>query len=192
MGLRQWDNMHQLVQRSWHVRQSWFNSSFFFLSSLFFLYHFVSTSFINFVQLLYCLIAFCIFNFFYSIKVRVLKISMTFSLENRNRLKPKYHRNRQFPTISVGFGWEFHKPKYSVSVGHTHTKPIEPNRAHPYVIGFFSFIFPFFTSSQPSMCRSNCWFWSLSHKSIPEVFVGNYKVEWYCLSITSILMRPEG
>ena len=36
----------------------------FSLSSLFFLCHFVSTSFINFVQLLYCLIDFCILIFF--------------------------------------------------------------------------------------------------------------------------------
>ena len=50
---------------------------------------------------------------------------------DRNQLKPKYYQNRRFLTISVGFGWEFHKPKYSVSFGHTPTKPTEPNRAHP-------------------------------------------------------------
>ena len=129
MGSRQWDNMHQLVWRSW------FDSSFFFLSSLFFLCCFVSTSFISFVQLLYCLIAFCIFFFFMWLKLEFWKSQWPFLWKtetDQNRLKSKYHRNRQFPTISIGFGWEFHKPKYSVSVGHTHTKPTEPNRAHPY------------------------------------------------------------
>ena len=76
---------------------------------------------------------FICFSFYFIIwKSVVLKISITLSLENRNTLKPKYTETDSFPAISIGFGWEFHKPKYSVSVGHTHTKPTEPNRAHPY------------------------------------------------------------
>ena len=75
---------------------------------------------------------FICFGFYFIVwKSVVLKISITLSLENRNTLKPKYTETDSFPAISIGFGWEFHKPKYSVSVGHTHTNRPKPNRAHP-------------------------------------------------------------
>ena len=44
----------------------------------------------------------------------------------------KYTETDWFPAISVGFGWEFHKPKYSVSIRHTHTNQPKLNWAHPY------------------------------------------------------------
>ena len=65
----------------------------------------------------------------------VLKISITLSLKNqktdRNQLKPKYTETDWFQAILVGFSWEFHKPKYSVLVGHSHTNRPKPNQAHP-------------------------------------------------------------
>ena len=39
-----------------------------------------------------------------------------------------------FPSISFCFSWEFHNPKFSVSVGQTQKKPTEPNRLHPYCV----------------------------------------------------------
>ena len=61
---------------------------------------------------------------------------LTMSLENRPKsTETKILSKSMVSTILVGFGWEFHKPKYSVSVGHTPTKPTEPNKAHPYPEG---------------------------------------------------------
>ena len=36
-----------------------------------------------------------------------------------------------FPIISVDFGWEFYKPKFSVSVGETQRKLTKQNQLHP-------------------------------------------------------------
>ena len=50
---------------------------------------------------------------------------------DQNWLKPKYTETDWFLAISVSFGWEFHKPKYSVSVDHTHKNRSKLNWAHP-------------------------------------------------------------
>ena len=55
---------------------------------------------------------------------------------------------------------------------------------------FFFFIFPFLTSSQPSLCRLDCWLSYLSHQHFLEVFVGSCKAKCYCSGITSTLMQP--
>ena len=44
--------------------------------------------------------------------------------------KPKQTETDGFSTISVGFGWDFYKPKISVSVGRI-KKPTEPNWLQP-------------------------------------------------------------
>ena len=103
MGPRQWDNMHQLVRRSWHIRQSWFDSSFFFPSSLFFLCCFVSTLFINFVQLLYCLIAFCIFIFFMWLKLGFWKSQWPSLWKTETRPKPTETEIPPKPMVSNHF-----------------------------------------------------------------------------------------
>ena len=59
------------------------------------------------------------------------------------------------------------------------------------IMGFFSFIFPLFTLSLPSTCRSNGWLLSLSHQHLLEPFSGSYKVEHHCSDITFTLMRPK-
>ena len=49
----------------------------------------------------------------------------------------------------------------------------------------------FRSTSPPSMCRSDRCCWSLSHQHLPEVFRSSCKIENYCSSITSLLMRLE-
>ena len=63
----------------------------------------------------------------------------------------------------------------------------------PSVMGFFSFILPPFTLSQPSMCRSDGWLLSLFHQHLPETFGGSCKAEYHCsdTTSTSTLMRLE-
>ena len=60
----------------------------------------------------------------------------------------------------------------------------------PLVMGFFLFIFSFLLLSQPSTCRSDHWFWYLSHQHISDVFGVSCKAESYCSGITSTLMQP--
>ena len=54
---------------------------------------------------------------------------------NRKLTETDQNRNTTetdgFSTISVGFGWEFHKPKISVLVGRI-KKTDQPNRLQPY------------------------------------------------------------
>ena len=59
------------------------------------------------------------------------------------------------------------------------------------IMGFFSFILPFFTLSLHSTCRSNGWLLSLSHQHLLEPFSGSYKVEHHCSGITFTSMRLE-
>ena len=57
----------------------------------------------------------------------------------------------------------------------------------------FPFVLPSLPSSQPSMCRSDCWSpWYLSHQHISKVFVGSCKAGSHCSSITSTLIRLVG
>ena len=52
-----------------------------------------------------------------------LSFSITLSLENQKSTKTEIHWNQLISSHfgrSIGFDWEFHTSKYSVSVGHTH------------------------------------------------------------------------
>ena len=59
----------------------------------------------------------------------------------------------------------------------------------PLIKIFFLFYTVFLLSSPPSTCRLGFWCWSLSHQHLLEVSGNSCKVENYCSSITSTLMR---
>ena len=51
----------------------------------------------------------------------------------RKLKKPIEIETDWFPITSVGFGWEFHKPKISVSVGQHLENWLKPNQHTPKV-----------------------------------------------------------
>ena len=63
------------------------------------------------------------------------------------------------------------------------------NFSIPLIKIFFLFYIVFLLSSPPSTCRLGFWCWSLSHQHLLEVSGNSCKVENYCSSITSTLMR---
>ena len=63
------------------------------------------------------------------------------------------------------------------------------NFSIPLIKIFFLFYIVFLLSSPPSTCRLGFSCWSLSHQHLLEVSGNSCKVENYCSSITSTLMR---